>query len=303
MRILEYLVFLSTILFVGCSWKQSPTALEFSEVSEEERVWIEKFFDDFFLNQLTMYPLFGSKPMSDIYVYCKSKEEWFSDYSKIVEKECPKEEQQKAIAEFKEYLNQYDLPGNWEKWMNWKSKHLDQSFLFSKRSTHSDYAFSLYILNVQEAAWILQKYYSTISREFEMEFDPLQVVMEFEDSNSLFWKKVFQSHYVMGILYGFGERNSYFFDRGMRLQDLNSFDLFTHALFKSAIDQTSNAKKFPLPQFRSFSEDMLLDPVYQHYLREKEQISKIIKGKNKYDLILQRLGCQGEAENQEIAFN
>ena len=142
-----------------------------------------------------------------------------------------------------------------------------------------------------------------ISRELRMEFDPLQVVMEFENLNSPFWEKVFASHYVQGILHGFGERNAYFFDRGMHLQDQNIFDLFTHPLFRSALNRKDDAKEFPIPRFRSFSEDVMLDSVYQQYVQEKKQISKTLEGKNRYDLILKRLGYQAEPQNQEIAFN
>ena len=85
---------------------------------------MEKFFDDYFLGQITVFTLFGSKPMTEIPVCCASKEEWASNYAKLVAEECPKEEQEKAIAEFAVYLEQYDLPENWEKWKNWALKHI-----------------------------------------------------------------------------------------------------------------------------------------------------------------------------------
>ena len=166
---------------------------------------MEKFIDDYFLGKITVYSLFGSKPMTEIPICCASKQEWQSNYTNFVKQECPIEEHDEALAEFAAFLKNYDLPENWETWIKWVSKHSNRSFLFSKRPTLSDDVFSLFILNVQEAAWILQHHYNSISRELSMEFDPLEVVMQFEDLSSPFWTKVFQSHYVQGLLHGFGE--------------------------------------------------------------------------------------------------
>ncbi len=257
---------------------------------------MEKFIDDYFLGQITVYSLFGSKPMTEIPVCCASKEEWASNYAKLVEQEYPKEEQEESLAEFDAYLEQYDLPENWEKWLEWWSKHLNRSFLFSKRPTFSDSVFSLFILNVQEAAWTLQHYYSSISRELAMEFDPLEVVMQFEDLSSPFWAKVFQSHYVQGLLHGFGERNAFFFDRSMKVQSLEGSYSSPEALFKSSIIDNKERKGLPTPPFRSYLENQENDPVYQHFSGEKGRISRLLAHKSRYELILERLGYMKSAQ-------
>ncbi|NGX45255.1 MAG: hypothetical protein K940chlam2_00400 [Chlamydiae bacterium] len=268
----------------------------------EDRVWIEKFIKDFFLTESTIYTLFGSKPMSEIPLCCAAKGDWLSGYSKLIQN-YPEEKKQKALSELESYIDDYDLPINWNRWVNWSSKNLDRSFLFSKRTTDSKDLFSIYVVNVQETAWILQKHYSLISRELDMEFEPLQAVLEFEDLDSLFWQKVFNSHFVQGILHGYGKRNSYFFDRKILLQEKNTFDLYTHPIFKSALDIKDKKKDLPLPRFRSFSSDLSQDPAHQKYQREKQQIRKTLKEKNKFDLVLKQLGYRANFQSEEIAFN
>ncbi|NGX60524.1 MAG: hypothetical protein KR126chlam3_01700 [Chlamydiae bacterium] len=272
----------------------------------EDRTWIEKFLKDYFLTESTMFTLFGSKPMSAISLCYATKEEWLSGYSKLIQ-DYPEKKKQKALTGLERYIDNYDLPINWQRWMDWCFKNLDGSFSFSKRTTGTKDLFCIYVLNVQEAAWILQKHYSLISRELDLEFDPLQVVLEFEDLSSSFWEKVFNNHLVQGILHGFGERNAYFFDREIRLQEINDFDLEMHPLFKSlGLKQDQEGKilnDYPLPLFRSYSSNVQEDPVFLKYKRERAEIKKILGSKNPTDIILHQLGYQSTASKKEIAFN
>jgi len=299
-RSFHCLIFLVAILLVGCSVNQSSSSPEAIDLSAEDRVWIEKFFSDFFLKEAPIYTLFGSKPMSLISLCTASREDWVEGYARFLE-DYSEEEKKELYIQLEEYLDSYDLPANWEKWIAWSSKHLDRSFIFAKKETEVKDLFSIYILDVQEAAWVLEKNYSWISRELGIEFDPLRVVLEFGDKNSFFWEKVFESHMVRGVLHGYGKRNAYFFDRSMELQEKNDFDLHTHPLFRSALN-LKEKDSFPFPRFRSFSFDVAQDPVVQKYEVEKTEIQKRLEGKNSTELILHRLGYRSTVEERKIAF-
>jgi hypothetical protein len=292
--------FFAILFLVGCSTNLNQTSHSPIDISRDERVWMEKFLKDFVLEQQTVYTVFGSKPLSGISICYAAKEEWSSGVSKMIQ-EYPDKEKQQIQAEMVKYISEYDLPKNWEKWIEWSSKHLDKSFLFSKRATYCQDIFSAFILNVQETAWILQKYYSLISEELDMEFDPLQVVLEFENTDSIFWEKVFNNHFVQGILHGYGERNSYFFSREMQLKEKNGYVLGTDPVFRASPSPKRENKGPPLPSFRSYYVDISQDPVYQQYQREKSHIRKVLKGKNTVDLILKRLGYEPNSQKGPLA--
>lgn len=301
-RSLKQFFFFATFFLASCSVNQSNISSQSIDDLLKDKVWLEKFLTDFFLTESTIYTLFGSKPMSEIPLCCATKEEWLSGFAKLVQ-EYPEKKKQAALSGLERYIDDYDLSINWEKWVQWSSKNLNQSFLFSKRATESKDLFSIYVLNVQEAAWTLQKHYSLFSRELDMEFDPIQVVLQFEDLSSLFWKKIFDSHFLQGILHGYGRRNSYFFDRSIHLQEKNTFDLYTHPLFRSAVDRANKKNDFPFPRFRSFYSEVSQDPAYQKYKKEQQWMQKFLKGKNKFDLILKQLGYRPNFQKQEIVFS
>lgn len=286
-RILKIFVLIATLVFSSCSSNRSQYSSNIKDALADEP-WMEKFLDNYFGGQVTAYTLFGSKPMTEIPVCCASKEEWVSNYKKFIQEECPEDEQEKALNEFTEYLATYDLPENWEKWVNWAAKNLPRKFLFSKKPTLSDDVFSLYILNVHEAVWILQRNYFQISRELGIEFDPVEVVMQFEDQNSLFWEKVFQSHFVRGLMHGYGERNSYFFDLSMKIRSKKQ-----EMIIQSDVSAMESQTGFPIPSFRSYYQNQKDDPFYQHYSRERKHISKVLARKNLYEKILHQLGYSG----------
>lgn len=262
------------------------------EIAKEDRAWLEKFFHDFFLDGPNIYTLFGSKPMSGISLFTGSKKEWFENYSKLW-KDLPEQTQKKNLAKLEQHVDKYDLPTNWEKWEQWRKKKPKGRFLFAKKSTECDQLFTIDILNVQEAAWSIQKHYHTFKAELGKDFDPLEAVLEFEDPNSTFWESVYSSHLLRGILHGFGERNAYFFDLQMKLNEEDSKEIPIFTSNGISRDRAGGSlKKIPLPMFRSYSPDKQEDPIYLRYKDEREKIQKELKGKNLVDAILTQLGYQ-----------
>ena len=66
---------------------------------------------------------------------------------------------------------------------------------------------------------------------------------------------------------------------------------------KIVLDKEDEKRNFPLPHFRSFYSNLSKDPVYQKYQKENLQIQKILKKKNKFDLILNQLGYRANSHN------
>ncbi|MDN3506907.1 MAG: hypothetical protein P0S96_06730 [Simkaniaceae bacterium] len=244
--------------------------------------------------------------MSAISFCTASKEEWIEGHSPHW-KALPEAEQKKYLAMLEQYVTNYDLHINWEKWVKWKENLPKGHFLFAKHTSEVDKLFFVSILNVQEAAWTLQRHYPIFKEILGFEFDPLQVVLEYENPNSVFWDRVFSSHLLQGILYGFGERNAYFFDRQRNLEDeMDVESLTTHPLFASRgirrDRKGGSVEDIPLPAFRSYSNNSKEDPIYLKFNEEREFVQKKLKGQNLVDAILSQMGYQEENPNIEIAF-
>ena len=291
--------FLLLIFLVCCSQKlekQERTehlAPSCREISEDDKNWMEKFFTDFFLEGSAIYTLFGTKPMSQITIVRASEQEWIESAGPHLRNEGEKKKKE-IVQKIKKHYQKYDLPQNWEKWITWKKKCSHSSFLFSQRSVPgNDKLFNVYIINVPEVAWTLQKHYSLFSRELKMEFDPIDAALEFDNSHSMFWDKVFANHLLQGILHGFGEKNAYFFSRQFA-NEKNHEKTFDNCIFEASPSEKNEKegetlKDMRLPFFRSYSFPYDQDPVMVHYEKERKRIQNRLKGKNLVKEILNRL--------------
>ena len=130
--------------------------------------------------------------MTDIIIVNATEDEWLQ-YNEEHLKKIPGERQREPPNKFREFSKNYDLNKNWEKWMEWK-KYPQSHFLFNTRSVPDDPTlFIAYIINAPEVVWTLQQHYELFSRELKMEFDPIAETLEFENSKSQFWEKVFSN--------------------------------------------------------------------------------------------------------------
>lgn len=68
----------------------------------------------------------------------------------------------------------------------------------------------IFFVNINKTILILKKHYSLFKKITEMDFDQKNIVYEIEGP-SIFWEKVFSSAELVGLLYGFGEKNVLFF--------------------------------------------------------------------------------------------
>jgi hypothetical protein len=291
--------FLLLLFFTSCSseleqQKKSQNSSHCQiEVSTEDKKWMSEFFTDFFLKGGAIYTLFGSKPMSQITIDTGSEKQWLESAAPYLHKEEEKRKKE-IINQIKQHHQEYHLPQNWEKWTAWKKKYPHSCFLFAKRSVDENpYLFDVYIINAPEVAWTLQKHYSLFSRELKMEFDPIEVTLEFEDPNSVFWGKILSNHLLQGILLGYGERNAYFFSRRVAQRDKHEKDFNACMSDSSSSDKNrregDTIETLQLPLFRSYEPAYGEDPVVVKYEKERQMIQQLLKNKDFVEEALNRL--------------
>ncbi len=227
---------------IGCSNSNQKKI----NLSKEEKIWIEKFFTDFFLEGHAIYTVFGSKPLSFKEIIYATQEEWQNAAANL--KNLNKELLNEDI---KQFCNEYNFHLNWEKWLSFIKKYPNSPFLFSIRPTEIKQISLGYILNIQEMVWTLIKYYDIFKKELGYDFDPIKVTMEFTNINSSFWDKVLSNHLLQGIVHGYGLKNATFFE----LYTKNNCPkmLFNTIPFPPTIHKKPSIKNLPLPRFKSFA--------------------------------------------------
>lgn len=277
----QYLFFTSLFL-IGCSKEHtkknsSPGTTPISiTLSEEERQWMDKFFNDLLLESPAMYTIFGTKPMSGITIISASEEEWVES-TKMYWQNVEEKEKNKVIQSTLEQYRECDLAVNWERWVAWKKNHPESPFLFVKYPTDSKNLFNAYVINAREVVCTMQKYYSLFARELGRDFDPLTETLDFENPDSPFWNAVFKNHLLQGILYGFGEKNAYLFNQEKQLAERQECPSATHPIEE---EETSSIETIRLPIFRSYDLPLEKDPVIVKYKKERDLIRTKLKKKN-----------------------
>lgn len=261
-------------------------------MTEEEKKWMGKFFADFFFEGSTIYTLFGTKPMSQVTIIDVDEEAWIKSYEPYLIR-LEGEKKETLLKKIKEEFASYDLNQNWERWMVWHKGHPNSSFLFSKRPVkETNSLFNAYIINIPQVIWTLEKYYCVFYKELGITFDPIEMVLEFENVNSVFWEKVFDNHFLQGILHGFGERNSYFFSKEFE-NKMNQSTLLKCIFGSSDLiyndQEGGDLTHLKLPSFRSYEYPNGIDPVVEKYRKERLTIQKKLKGKNFTNEVINQL--------------
>src|SRR5690606_29620768 len=123
-----------------------------------------------------------------------------------------------------------------------------------------------------------------------MEFDPMAVCFDFENLDSPFWKQVFANSYLQGILYGFGERNAYFFslreecsqqEAQIKLQDYPH--LFAAQAARSPLQDEPDQKTLKdlmIPNFTCFTVPLERDSAVINFERERAMIIRELSDKD-----------------------
>lgn len=168
----------------------------------------------------------------------------------------------------------------YEGWLTFKKvlKNFEmKNYLFRVTPLPSPDACDLILINVPETISVLTKHYEIFKQATGMEFEPIKVVLEAEDPDSLFWKRVFamENHLAKGLLYGFGLKNSLSFN--------STYEISTDdPSIKTGKGSLTN---FRIPLFGVAPGDKTAEK----YREEKKIIEQIYRNQDMIQVTLQRL--------------
>ncbi|MDN3507088.1 MAG: hypothetical protein P0S96_07660 [Simkaniaceae bacterium] len=141
------------------------------------------------------------------------------------------------------------------------------------------------MLNVLSVTYILKKYY----KEFEIvvgeSFDPEKLVFQIGVGSDPVWKKVKNNHFLLGLLFGFGEKNASYFDweqkkkikfphRRSSCFSPSGSGLSIHELTIDDLD---------LPAFVTYQ---VVDEQVERYRLERERCIELFKGEDFCELAI-----------------
>jgi len=171
--------------------------------------------------------LFGSKPICELSV--RDMDSLAADAAfKKIWAELPQEEREKIEAlrrktQSKKTEEELDKEAELENtyYRGWLAlqklrEHFTwKGFLFRVIPKDRPDAYDIFFINIQQTALVLAENYEIFKQAAEMDFHPLDVILEAEDPDSAFWKNVMstENHLAKGLLFGFGYRNSLFGNR------------------------------------------------------------------------------------------
>jgi len=293
-----------TLFLTSCSAPNiSHSSAEIDHLVKEDRLWMEEFFQEYFLGGPTIYTLFGSKPISGKFLTYATLDEikastlLFLDHANI-----QGEEREGILQEAVECWLEDNFTKNWEKWVCFYKTQPNTPFLFVKRPTLSKLLWSGDIANVQETIWTLQKHYDLFRKETGTDFDPVAVTLDFSNEDSPFWRQVFSNHLLTGIVHGYGYKNAYFFDLLMKhsVESKKDSPLPFGKTAEHSTGKTSySIDGLPLPWFRSFRLPFNDDPVLERYKQERKKIQSKLNEDNFFEAVLLQLLGEYSQEQQQ----
>lgn len=242
----------------------------------KETKWMEKFFNDLFLEEGAIFTLWGSKPLTIVPLYLFSDEEMRDLYNQLSEKE----KSQVTI------IKNYDLPTNWRKWETFqKQLNIKKFALFLRENLENPKIPDIWFVNILETALQIEIHHEIFTRILGFDFETEQVILEIQDPSSIFWNKILSEPLLLGILYGYGKYNAICFH--WKHSKNGAIDRSLSFTFSATPKLgCSSIKNFPLPVFASFSNN---DPIIEKYKGERREIKKIYNRKNFIPLTLKKL--------------
>lgn len=248
-----------------------------------------EFFRDLLFDDMGAYVLYGTKPMS---MSCleeppseEEKSKWKAYYASLSEEE---------KANLSVRAKRYDFGANYQRWQGIKQRFPIRQYLFGSFRLDEKTELILFV-NIEMTIRILLKYYEDFRRVFGSDFDPLQVVFEVENTDSVFWNKVAtQGHALLGILLGYGRDNAWFFEWNMQYRETPSqIGDFVKSFFSRFYEDRDilypDPQHFMLPIFRSYGLYPNDQQLFEQYKKEQKQIKALYKGRDEVDVALEWL--------------
>lgn len=291
----SFLCILSIFLCVcGCVRKNN----------QEEKKWMENFFGYLLYQQAGAYTLWGTKPMTVFELDMRSEEERNAVYAQLpkeVKEELPilidmnhkvgrkkyrilsKKEMERVMYVSYDYL---DFALNWERWEKYQKDLKISHYRFIKRTNKEQPNCPwVFFVSTDMALEILGQYYSLFKEVVGFEFDPVSVLGELEQEDSVFWLRVMTDDRTWGTLLGFGRENAEcYYQKYTEKRQLKHSGHPSEPRYQAYKIRT--LEELPIPGFVSFSQN---DPIVRKYLKEKETIQTIYKNEDFLQVTLERL--------------
>jgi len=255
-------------------------------LSKKERNSLNEFFCELLFQDGGAYTLHGTKPLT------------FSLILKPLTKDELEEEEQylnSLSKEKREKISQlqprFDHRQNCLNWEKIKPRFTINQYLFGKFTLDKSYDVLLF-LNIEMTIRTLIKYYEDFKRTLGYDFDPFQIVFDVENPNSKFWNTIARDgHALLGILLGYGQANSWFFEWNLKYEEANNpmgnFIKHMHSKFydpKPILFSTS--RHFSLPSFRSYGAYSDDQKLVNQYKQERRKIKSLYKWHDPVDVAL-----------------
>jgi hypothetical protein len=272
-----FLVLFATFV-VFSSFNNSDKKKPAYKLSTEEKAWMEPFFRGVMLQNQAIYTLCGSKPMTMIPVDAED------DFQSNREPNSKKGKKDRIVMEDCHLLQ------NWKNWEQAKSKFQFHRYAFFKKENPAEAnSAMIYFADLTKIALVLQENYHTFKRETGLDFKPLDETLKIEQGSE-FWDQALDNPLLLGILLGYGVKNSLCFQ--WKYGDLpEEHRQLVESLSFRFSDKPQSGKatfdKLCLPIFASFSQGE--DEVIEKYKREREMIKTRYEDKDFLTLTLQML--------------
>lgn len=258
----------------------------FTNLTEEEQADLNYLFRSIFFENYGVFVLFGSKPLSGMYLFDipiveEEQQKWIAAMSKAERAEWEKQIEGHTPFEFER--NPYK---GWLVWKKLKEQLNMKRYILVAHPEKKLGNYSLMFADIQKVVQSIRDNYTIFREAAGFDFKPQEVALELENPDSLFWKKVFEidNHVAKGLLFGFGKRNAQLFDQQLKYADLE-IDADVPSTTTVELEKGSPSN-FTIPFFRTTS---LEDEMVQTYTKEKEEIEKIYKDQDLVEVTLQKL--------------
>ncbi|MCK4935001.1 MAG: hypothetical protein KAR79_05390, partial [Simkaniaceae bacterium] len=166
----------------------------------------------------------------------------------------------------------------WNMWQKNRIFTLNSKFLFVERNYPFDKQRKMGLfINIPTLIELLKQHYEAFFKIYEKPFDPESIINEISDDHSLFWSKVFQSHYLQGLLYGYGEENA---KRFVNKESNGNFP-DTHEIARVFFKKKIQVSDLMLPGICYYTES---DQTIIKYNQERKKIIEYYSRKNFFEL-------------------
>lgn len=301
-----YALMICLMLFTACSSPYSEQSKKF-ELTDEEHLWLEKFFRYFMLYETAIYTLAGSKPLTEITLCYEDtpeeqlREEKREDYlyfllnrnsekdMRFYEKLSPLEKEEKALLiNDKDFI--YNIEELWGKWEKLQHRFpIKKRFLLLKRERPKEdwkeifpnytAIYDIFFVDVLKTALVIQENYDLFRKAVGYDFDPLEVVFELENRHSNFWEKLegkegWNHAPLWGILYGFGKKNSFSYTwKGRNAKEPNRTE--NEKLWAANLQSQSSCKDRPSRSEKgAFTLSNFTIPVFKSFIENDPIVTK-----------------------------